>query len=243
MLVWTLRSWPKAQYLARALALPPEAWEIPFLFVKVGGPELSVFEARERPELGGVTGRLKALTKPLVAAAYGDPWARSEIFGEGQIAVAFHPGATLHEVRAMCTDDGYLVLGVDEALLRRGDAPLAADLHDEGLVDGHARLRGGWRDAGADDTEVLRRTLALPVWHRRDHSAAFFLASQPDAWKRAAEHARELGDDAPILALAELVLTELAHPVLARRLYAVAADIGLPPSVVTRAAQLARLRR
>lgn len=39
MLVFSLRTWPKAQYLARALDVPPEAWEFPFLIVPVGAPK------------------------------------------------------------------------------------------------------------------------------------------------------------------------------------------------------------
>ena len=94
MLVWHLRSWPKAQYLAQALGIPPAAWEIPFLFASLGGPEISVFEAYDKPELGGLTARLKALTKPLSQVAHKDMWARDHLFTSDQLAVAFHPGTT-----------------------------------------------------------------------------------------------------------------------------------------------------
>lgn len=205
LIAWTLRTWPKAQYLARAMGIPPDAWEIPYLFVPIGGPELSVFEAMEKPELGGLTARLKALTKPLAAAAYTDPWIRSELIGESKLAVAFHPGVDLEQVRQMCTRDGYQVLDMASAIEARGEVALDERLEEEGLLDGHARLRAAW-----PEEDIVHNTIALPVWPARHHSAAFYLASRIDSWP-----ALE-GDVAQ--AIRSLVTTDLMHSALIKRL-------------------------
>ncbi|MCA9617723.1 MAG: HAD family hydrolase, partial [Myxococcales bacterium] len=171
MLLWTLRSWPKAQPLARALQIPPEAWEIPFLFVAVGGPELSIFEARERPELGGLTARLKALTKPLAAAATSDPWVRDAIARGGRLAVAFQPGVDEDEVRRFSEGDGYRVWGIRAALEARG--PFTPRLVDEGLADACP-----WSTPAA-----IRQALAsAEMWQARHHSAAFRLVEDVAGW-------------------------------------------------------------
>ena len=214
MLVFSLRTWPKAQYLARALEIPPEAWEFPFLIVPVGGPEVSVFEAFERPNFGGLTERLKAMTKPLAAAAYADPWVKREVLADSKLAVAFHTGTTLEVVRELSARDGYEVMSMAEAIEARGDdvADLGDDLGGEGLLDRHGWLRDRW--LGVDDDEVLRRTLSLPTWSTRHHSAAFWLASRPADWGRLAE----LGASAELMAaLGGLVGEDLGHPVLATR--------------------------
>jgi hypothetical protein len=212
LIVFSLRTWPKAQYLARALGIPTNAWDIPFLFAQLGGPELSVFEAMERPNLGGLTARLKALTKPLAAAAYTDPWVSSEVLGGGQVAVAFHPGVDSAQVREMSARDGYRVVDVADALTARR-AELDETLANEGLLDGHAALRSRWLNDGMGD--VLERTVALPVWDRRHHSAAFYLASRPEDWPRLA---RIDGAGDAMRALRDLVAVDIAHPVLTGRL-------------------------
>lgn len=214
MLVWSLRTWPKAQYLARALEIPAQAWEFPFLMVPVGGPEVSVFEAMERPNFGGLTERLKALTKPLAAAAYEDPWVKRALLAESKLAVAFHTGASMDLVRELSAKDGYRVVSMAEAMAERGDEVEALDdaLEGEGLLDAHGRLRERW--TGLDDDEVVRRTLALPVWGRRHHSAAFWLASQRPFWERL----RSLGaSDEAMQALSALIREDLEHPVIVER--------------------------
>jgi len=214
MLVWSLRTWPKAQYLARALSIPPEAWEFPFLIVPVGGPEVSVFEAFERPNFGGLTERLKALTKPLAAAAYEDPWVKRELLAESKLAVAFHSGTSVEVVRELSLADGYRVVSMAEALAERGQsaADVGDDFASEGLLDRQGWLREQW--LGCDDDEMLRRTLALPPWSSRHCSAAFWLASRVDDWARL----RELGaSDQAMGALGGLIEDDLAHPVLTRR--------------------------
>ena len=206
LLLWNLRTWPKAQYLARALGIPAEAWEIPFLFAPLGGPELSIFEAMEKPELGGLTGRLKALTKPLAAAASTDPWVSHNI-AQSKLAVAFHPGVSMAQAREMTTQDGYRVVGISEALAERRTAEIDPSLSDEGLIDQHARLRRTW--AGADDETIIANTLLLPVWEHRHHSAAFFLCAQAKAWRNLAPSPRD--------ALEALITEDIAHPVLTKR--------------------------
>lgn len=209
LVAWTLRTWPKAQYLARALEIPPAAWEIPYLFTALGGPELSVFEAMEKPELGGLTARLKALTKPLAAAAYADPWIKSELLGNSKLALAFHPGVDLDQLGEMCDRDGYRVVDMATALAERG--PQVDDaLSDEGLVDGHAALRALWADS--DDDSVTARTLQLDVWSRHDHSAAFYLVSQRERWSAIREHTNAWR------CVTELITTDIAHPALDRHL-------------------------
>jgi hypothetical protein len=232
MLVWSLRSWPKAQYLARALGIPVDAWEFPFLLVPVGGPEVSVFEAMDRPNFGGLTERLKALTKPLAAAAYDDPWIKAELLADSKLAMAFHTGATVELVTELSRRDGYRVVTMAEALQARGDA-CAEDLHDEGLLDMHARWRRAWRVDGVKDEAILGETLKRGSWSTHLHSAAFFLASCPD-WSPVAAH--EQAADA----LAKLVLDDLEHPILARRL---AKTSGFPPDVVERAQKQSALKR
>lgn len=242
MLVWTLRSWPKAQYLARALGIPPEAWEIPFLFVAIGGPELSVFEAMEKPELGGLTARLKALTKPLAGAAYADAWVRRELLAGSKLAVAFHPGVTVEEVRVMSERDGYRVLDMAAALSTQG----STDWHEEGLRDTHASCRAAWRDDGADDDELLSRTLALDVWASHHHSAAHYLASRHADWARVASLALSAGRAEALSALASLVLDAVQHPVLTKPFAALAREPELAAvfdeTTRERASALARLR-
>ena len=245
MLLWTLRTWPKAQYLARALGIPPDGWEIPYMFVAVGGPELSVFEAMEKPELGGLTTRLKALTKPLAGAAYEDPWVRREIIGESKLAVAFHPGVTVEQVREMSERDGYRVWEMPDAMTARADAVVGDDFAAEGILDGHARLRR--RSDGEDSDAVWQRTLALPAWPARHHSAAFHLAAQRDQWGHVARMAIAAGTRDPFTALAALILDDVQHAVLAKPLAMLASDpevAGLfDDDVGERASQLVRLRR
>lgn len=247
MLLWTLRTWPKAQYLARALAIPAEAWEIPYLFVAIGGPELSVFEAMEKPELGGLTTRLKALTKPVAAAAYNDAWVREEVLAGSKLAVAFHPGVTAEQVREMSERDGYRVLDMAAAMTARGSIPHGDDWRDEGLSDAHATCRAAWREEGADDDELLARTLALDVWESHDHSAAHYLASRPADWPRLATLALAKDRGAALRALASLVLDAVEHPVLIKPLAALAARPELAgvfdDATRTRASELGRLRR
>ena len=212
--MFSLRTWPKAQYLAKALEIPPEAWEFPFLIVPVGGPEVSVFEAFERPNFGGLTERLKAMTKPLAAAAYEDPWVKRELLADSKLAVAFHSGTTVEVVRDLSARDGYRVMSMAEAMDDRGTgaAEVEDDFEGEGLLDRHGWLRERW--LGVDDDEMLRRTLSLPAWSTRHHSAAFWLASRPGDWSRLAE----LGARPAVMsALGELVTEDLAHPVLAKR--------------------------
>jgi hypothetical protein len=214
MLVWSLRTWPKAQYLARALEIPAQAWEVPFLMVPVGGPEVSVFEAMERPNYGGLTERLKALTKPLAAAAYEDPWVKRSLLADSKLAVAFHTGASMALVAELSAKDGYRVMTMAEALAERGDdaEALGEGLEGEGLLDAHGRMREAW--TGLEDDEVVRRTLALPVWSGRHHSAAFWLASRREDWGRL----RELGaSEEAMAALSALVHEDLEHPVIVER--------------------------
>jgi hypothetical protein len=220
MLVWTLRTWPKAQYVARALSIPPDAWEIPFLFAPLGGPEISVFEAMEKPELGGLTQRLRGLTKPLAAAAYTDPWIKSTLLAESKLALAFHPGVDAEQVQQMSTRDGYRVVDMATAMSERGDQLGSESLADEGLADRHAQLRAKWKAEGADDDALLRRTLALPVWDTAYHSAAFYLLSRVADWPRIGE----LGSEHELAQrrLRELV-SDVAHPVLSNRLHTLSA--------------------
>ncbi len=206
MLIFTLRTWPKAQHLARALGIPVDAWEIPFLFVAVGGPELSVFEAMEKPELGGLTARLKALTKPLAAAAHDDVWVREHVRGESKIAVAFHPGVNLDQLREMSSRDGYDVVDMATALAARRATDVADNLDDEGLLDGFGRLSKDWPDA-----DRVARTLALPAWHHHHHSAAFFLLGARWDDIDFTQHA-EARDALKALG------ADVLHPVITRRL-------------------------
>lgn len=228
MLLWTLRSWPKAQPLARALQIPPEAWEIPFLFVAVGGPELSIFEARERPELGGLTARLKALTKPLAAAATSDPWVRDAIARGGRLAVAFQPGVDEDEVRRFSEGDGYRVWGIRAALEARG--PFTPRLVDEGLADACP-----WSTPAA-----IRQALAsAEMWQARHHSAAFRLVEDVAGWGAfLAEATPEAADG-----LGGLVLDDLAHPVLALPLQRAAEEAGVARLADRAAAWVAAARR
>ncbi len=225
MLVWTLRTWPKAQYLARALEIPSDAWEIPYLFVPLGGPEVSVFEAMEKPELGMLTGRLRALTKPLAAAAYTDPWVKATLIGDSKLAVAFHPGVSAELVQEMSTRDGYRVVDMATAMSERtasskqqtagAEQPAEETLAREGLLDQHAEMRARWKAEGVDHDAMVARTLALPVWQTRHHSAAFYLASRLRDWPQSRElpwssDARE--------ALQALVRTDIAHPLVTEQL-------------------------
>ena len=216
MLVWTLRMWPKAQYLARAMGIPPDAWEIPYLFAPVGGPELSVFEAMDRPELGGLTQRLKALTKPLAAAAFEDPWVFGELLAGSKLAMAFHPGVDIEQVRTMSERDGYRVVGMAERLAEK--RAISADMTDEGLIDGHAELRAAWRNKGMDDDAMVDNTVRLPVWSTRYHSAAFYLTSRTDAWGRIAELCSGQQEPNAATAVAELVRSDIEHRTLLNRL-------------------------
>jgi hypothetical protein len=177
MLVCTIRSWPKAQYLALALGIPPAAWEIPFLFASLGGPEISVFEAYDKPELGGLTARLKALTRPFSEAVHRDKWARTTIFGTEQLAVAFHPGTDFDEVVKRGKEDGYRVYQMHEILKERTVPGSANPVgRDEGLEDWQGYRLARWRLTGEDDRTIYQNTLALD-WGDFT-SASFFLLSR-----------------------------------------------------------------
>ena len=232
MLVWTLERWPKAQYLAQALSIPPQAWTIPSLFVPVGGPEISAFEAAERPDLGELGRGLTALAKLAAAAAHRDLWVKEHL-GEGILAGAFHPGLPMRALVEMCERDGYRVVHIDEAMARRVES-----LVDDGLHDAHRSLRMKWMAEGRDDETILAKTLALPVWNERHHAAAFFLLSQPNDWPLVVRLARDLNQTAALTVLAELVI-ELAQPALLKRLSAVAIEA---PEAFD-AAQMARVER
>lgn len=233
MLVWTLHRWPKAQYLAQALSIPPQAWTIPSLFVPVGGPEISAFEAAERPDLGELGTRLKALAKLAAAAAHQDPWVKEHL-GEGILAGAFHPGVEMADLVAMCERDGYRVVHIDDALATPGEPTI----DDDGLHDAFGPMRAQWTADGLDEVAILERTLSLPVWNARHHGAAFFLLSRPEDWLVAARTAeREQQRDA-LAVLARLVV-ELAQPVLLKRLASVAKEV---PGVLE-SNQLAQIER
>lgn len=233
MLVWTLNDWPKAQYLAHALTIPPQAWSVPSLFVAVGGPEISAFEAAERPDLGELGRGLNALAKLAAAAAHRDPWVKTNL-GEGILAGAFHPVLDMPGLVEMCERDGYRVVHIDEAMAARGEG----ELPDDGLHDAYAPLRLQWLQEGLGDEAILAKTLALPVWGERHHGAAFFLLSRPEDWVLVARMAQTGGHTAAVAALTELVIG-LAHPVLLKRLRAVAAEV---PEAFD-ADQLARVER
>jgi len=218
MLVWTLNDWPKAQYLAQALAIPPQAWSVPSLFVSVGGPEINAFEAAERPDLGELGRGLNALAKLAAAAAHRDPWVKEHL-GEGILAGAFHPVLEMSALVEMCERDGYRVVHIEEAMAGREGA-----LPDDGLHDAFAPLRMQWMTEGLDDEAILARTLALPVWEERHHGAAFFLLSRPDDWSLMARLAKAEGHTAALAALAELVIG-LAHPVLLKCFRAAAVEV------------------
>ncbi|MEM9693444.1 MAG: hypothetical protein AAGA56_12920 [Myxococcota bacterium] len=220
MLVWTLRRWPKAQYLALALGIPPAAWDIPFLFAALGGPEISVFEAYDKPELGGLTNRLKALTRPLSEAVHRDRWARENLFQTEQLAVAFHPGTDFDEVVKRGREDGYRVEAMDDLLDERTTpASSGAVGRHEGLEDWQSYRLARWRFSGLDDRAIYARTLAVEGWGEDFSSAGFFLLSRLEDLALLIE----LGDAQPpshatrdwvVERLATLAFEQLAHPSL-----------------------------
>lgn len=239
MLVWTLHRWPKAQYLAQALTIPTPAWTVPSLFVPVGGPEISAFEAAERPDLGELGTRLKALAKMAAAAAHRDRWVKQHL-GEGILAGAFHPGVEMRDLVAMCERDGYRVVHIDDALA----APSEPSPEDDGLHDAFGPLRAKWTADGLDEETIIERTLALPLWKERHHSAAFFLLSRPEDWLVAARVAHRGGHQDALAVLARLVI-ELAQPVLLKRLASVAKEVPevFAPEQVTQIERLIPVRR
>jgi hypothetical protein len=237
MLLWSLRMWPKAQRLARALEIPPSAWDIPWFFVAVGGPELSVLEAFDRPNLGGLLSRFQALSAPLSAAAYDDPWVRDTLAPVGGLALVYHPGTDVKTVRSLSQKDGYSVHTMDAVLTPLGRRPDDSD----GLLDQQSERCRNWLKGGK---QPLDETLALPLWSKNHHAAAFYLLECANWSSLVLKLERR-----PLVreALLALVLDELAHPHMVRRLLAAMATPklgwGLSESQQAKAQEILDVRR